>query len=62
MIPAEMRYEMHNAKLLSIVKAFKNWRHYLEGCQYKVLVLIDYNNLRWFMDTKNLSSRLVRWA
>ena len=62
MIPAKTRYETHNAKLLAIVKAFKNWRHYLKGCQYKVLVLTDHNNLRWFMDTKSLSSRQVRWA
>ena len=46
MISAEMRYETHNAELLAIVEAFKNWRHYLEGCQYEVLVLIYYNNLR----------------
>ena len=62
MILAETSYETHNAKLLAIVEAFKNWRHYLEGCQYEVLVLTDHNNLRRFMDTKSLSSRQVRWA
>ena len=61
MIPAKTRYEMHNAKLLTIVEAFNNWRHYLESCQYEVLVLTDYNNLRRFMDVKNLSSRQVCW-
>ena len=25
-------------------------------------MLTNYNNLRWFMDTKSLSSRQVRWA
>ena len=62
MILAETSYETHNAKLLAIVEAFKNWRHYLEGCQYEVLVLTDHNNLYQFMDTKSLSSRQVRWA
>ena len=57
MISAEMRYEMHDVKLLAIVEEFKNWRHYLEDCQYKVLVLTNHNNLYWFMDTKCLSSR-----
>ena len=61
-ISAEMRYETHNAKLLVIVEEFKNWRHYLESCQYEVLVLTDHNNLRRFMDTKSLSSRQVCWA
>ena len=36
--------------------AFKTWRHYLEGCKHKVLVLTDHNNLRRFMDMKSLSS------
>ena len=62
MIPAETRYETHDGELLAIVEAFKTWRHYLEGCKYKVLVLTNHNNLRWFMDTKSLSSRQVRWA
>ena len=57
MILAKTHYKMHDAELLAIVKAFKNWRHYLEGCQYEALVLTDYNNLGWFMDTKILSSR-----
>ena len=62
MILAETRYETHDGELLAIVKAFKTWRHYLEGCKHEVLVLTDHNNLRRFMDTKSLSSRQVRWA
>ena len=27
-----------------------------------MLVLTDYNNLRWFIETKSMSSRQVRWA
>ena len=53
---------MHNSKLLAIVGAFKTWRHYLEGCKHKILVLTNYNNFCWFIDTKNLSFRQVRWA
>ena len=56
MIQAETRYETFNAKLLAIIEIFKNWCHYLEGCQYKILVLTDHNNLYWFIDTKSLSS------
>ena len=62
MIPAETWYETHNGKLLAIVKAFKTWRHYLEGCKYVVFVFTDHNNLRRFMDTKSLSSRQVHYA
>ena len=62
MISAETRYKTHVGELLAIVKAFKTWRHYLEGSQHEVLILTDHNNLRRFMDTKSLSSRQVRWA
>ena len=62
MIPAETRYETHDGELLAIVKAFKTWKHYVEGSQHEVLVLTDYNNLQQFIETKSLSSRQVRWA
>ena len=62
MIPAKTQYKTHDGELLAIVEAFKTWRHYLEGCKHKVFVLTDHNNLRQFMDTKNLSSCQVRWA
>ena len=62
MIPAKTRYKTHDGKLLAIIKAFKTWQHYLEGCKHEVFVLTDHNNLCCFMDTKKLSSKQVRWA
>ena len=62
MIPAETQYEIYNTELWAIVEAFKIWRHYLEGCKHKVLVLTDHNNLQRFIDIKRLSSRQVKWA
>ena len=62
MIPVETWYKTYNGKLLAIIEAFKTWRYYLEGCKHEVLILTDHNNLRHFMDTKNLSSRQVRWC
>ena len=59
MILAETRYETHNSKFLAIIKAFKVWRHYLEDCKYKFLVLTNHNNLCHMMYTKTLSYRQV---
>lgn len=56
MIPIEIRYQTHNGELLAIIKAFKIWKHYLEGYKHEVLVLINHNNLCWFIDIKSLSS------
>ena len=57
MFPAETWYKIHNGELLAIVEAFKTWRHYLKSCKHKVLIFTDHNNLRLFIDIKNLSSR-----
>ena len=43
--PTETRYKTHDNGLLAIVKAFKTWKHYLEGFQHKVLEFTNYNNL-----------------
>ena len=59
MIPVETRYKTHDSELLAIVKTFKTWKHYLEGFQHEVLVLIKHNNLRQLMDMKSLSSKQV---
>ena len=62
MILAETRYKTYDGEFLAIVKAFKAWKHYLEGSRHEVLVLTNHNNLWQFMDTKSLRSRQVRWA
>ena len=62
MIPVETWYKIYNGKLLAIVKVFKTWQYYLEGYKHKVLVFTDHNNLCYFIDTKSLSSKQVRWA
>ena len=62
MIPAETWYKTYDGKFLAIVEAFKTWRHYLEDCKHKVLILTDHNNLCLFINTKSLSFKQVRWA
>lgn len=62
MIPAKIKYKISKNKLLIIVEAFKIWQYYLENCKHKVLVPTNQNNLRHFIDTKNLSFWQVRWA
>ena len=56
MVLVEMRYKIHNGKLLAIVEVFKTWRHYLKDCKYIFLVLTNNNNLCYFLKTKSLSS------
>ena len=60
MIPAENWCKTHDQKLLAIVEDFMTLQHYLEVCQFEVLILTNHNNLRLFMNTKSLSFRQVR--
>ena len=62
MILAETQYKTHNGRFLAIVEVLNTWRHYLKGSKYEVLIVTDYNNLRYFIDIKNLSFRQIRWA
>ena len=45
MILPKTWYKTHDEKLLAIIKALKTWKHYLEDCKYKFLVLTNCNNL-----------------
>lgn len=53
MIPVKTTFKTHNDELLTIIKAFKTWRHYLESCKHKIFILTKYNNLCQFMTTKS---------
>lgn len=62
LVPAELNYQIYDKELLSIVAAFKHWRHYLEFSVEPTLVLTDHKNLEYFSTTRDLSRRQVRWA
>ena len=44
-------------ELLAIIEDFKIWCYYFKSYKHKIFVLIYYNNLYQFIDTKSLSSR-----
>ena len=62
MIPVERNYETHDQELLTIIKSFKHWWHYLEGSDQSIAVLLDHTNLWYFMTMKELSRRQARGA
>ena len=61
-ISTKCNYEIHDKKLLIIIFAFKQWRHYFEETEEQMLVLTNHRNLNRFMFTTKLSLRQVRWA
>jgi hypothetical protein len=58
----EINYEIHDKELLAIKDAFEVWRHYLIGAQHQVEVITDHHNLEYFMTSKKLTRRQVRWS
>jgi hypothetical protein len=45
--PTEQNYNTYAWELLAIVETMKQWRHYLEGANNKVLIQCDHKNLEY---------------
>jgi hypothetical protein len=50
--PAEQNYDTYDRKLLAIVETLNQWRHFLKGANYKVLIRCDHMNLEYFQTSK----------
>jgi cellobiose-specific phosphotransferase system component IIA len=59
---AEYNYLIYNKELLAIMRAFKEYRAELEGLANPTQVYSNYKALKYFITTKNLSTRQARWA
>ena len=57
---AERNYSTGEQELLGLIKALKEWRCYLEGCDGLTLVT-DHHPLTWFSSQPTLSRRQARW-
>ena len=62
MAPAECNYKIYDKELLAIIWCFEEWRPELESTGLPVKVLTDHKGLEYFMSTKKLTPRQVRWA
>ncbi|ESK81584.1 reverse transcriptase-rnase h-integrase [Moniliophthora roreri MCA 2997] len=60
--PTERNYEIYDRELLAIYRALMEWRHYLMGGKFKILVLSDHKNLTYFRTAQKLNRRQARWS
>ena len=58
--PAGQKWHIRELKALAIVWACEQLRPYLYG--QKFMNQTDHDSLRWFLNVKHTSGRLVRWA
>jgi hypothetical protein len=61
MLAAEKNYPVHEQEMLAIICALKEWRHYLHGNKFKIIVITDHKSLKYFDTQPNLSTRQARW-
>lgn len=59
---AEQGYNIYDKELLAIFKAFKEWRHYLQGANGPTTVYTDHLNLETYATTKIPNGRQKRWS
>ena len=62
MSPAECNYEIYDKELLAIIRCFEQWRPELEATDLPVKIFTDHKSLEYFMTTKKLTRRQVRWS
>ena len=62
LVSAELNYEIHDKELLAIVHCLKKWRSYLLSLSEPFEVITDHHALKYFMSSKVLTRRQVRWA
>ncbi|KAI0993806.1 hypothetical protein K3495_g14378, partial [Podosphaera aphanis] len=60
--PAECNYDIHDKELLAIIRCLNEWRSELLGLKDPFLILTDHKNLKYFMSSRRLSERQVRWS
>ena len=57
----ESNWEIHDKELYAIVEAFKKWRPDFMSVQSRIDVYSDHKSLEYFMTTKLLTAKQVRW-
>ncbi len=58
----ERNYEIYNKKLLAIMLALSEWRHYLMGTAQDVEIWTDHQNLQYFRLPQKLNQQQARWV
>ncbi|MBW0475459.1 hypothetical protein O181_015174 [Austropuccinia psidii MF-1] len=61
-LPAELKYKIHDKELLGIVWSLKRWRAFLISFSNSFEVLTDHSSLQYFMSSKVLTCYQACWS
>ena len=53
----ERNYEIHDKKMLVVIRGLENWRYLLKDAKYKFEIWTNHKNLEYFMKAQNLNWR-----
>ena len=56
----ERNYEIHDKKMLAVVRCLEVWRYFLEGTMIRFEIWTDHKNLEYFMKVQKLNRRQAR--
>ena len=59
--PVETNYITGNKKMFAVVVTLKHWRHLTQKTKHNMLVYIDHKKLIFFLETKQLNPKQIRW-
>ena len=60
--PTERNYEIYDQELLAIIRALKEWRHYIQGSSHTTVIFSDHKNLMYFQEARKLNQQQVWWS
>ena len=61
MNPMERNYQVYDRELMAIIRSLREWRCYIYGSNFTMIVWTDHHNLKYFMHPQKLTRRQVRW-
>ena len=56
----ERNYKTYNSEMLGLIHALEDWRHFLEGISFEVIM--NHKNMEWWATMRDLNRRQARWS
>jgi hypothetical protein len=58
----ERNDEIHDTKMLAIIRGLEEWRHHLEGARHPIEIWTDHKNLEYFRVAQKLNRQQAHWS
>ena len=60
--PAERNYQVYDREFLAIIRALREWKHYVQGSSFCTIIRTDHANLTYYRSPQRLTQRQTRWV